>query len=141
MEEFPNGTLAKNLKTEIEFAKKDAAEKAEQELAMAKAKAEQAIAAKSKQAAREKKEKEAVLTAQYLVGSYQTIVSKTGNLRAAPKLNASIVTVMPQGAECYVYETKIELVTRIWCRVEYIDDYGSRYVGWVSYNTMNYMED
>ncbi len=64
IEDFPNSMLAKNLKTEIEFAKKDAVAKAEQELAMAKAKAEQDLAAKAKQAAKEKKEKEAVLTAQ-----------------------------------------------------------------------------
>jgi len=123
----PNSTAAKNLKDDLRFAKEEEKAKQEQELAEAE-----------KQAAEEEKESEASYTAYNVSGTYQTIIAKNANLRVAPKLDAAVITTVPQGSECYVYETKIETAERIWCQVEYVDDYGEYYVGWVSYNTMNY---
>lgn len=123
----PNSTAAKNLKDDLRFAKEEEKAKQEQELAEAE-----------RQAAEEEKASEASYTAYNVSGTYQTIIAKNANLRVAPKLDAAVITTVPQGSECYVYETKIETAERIWCQVEYVDDYGEYYVGWVSYNTMNY---
>jgi len=123
----PNSTAAKNLKDDLRFAKEEEKTKQEQELAEAE-----------RQAAEEEKASEASYTAYNVSGTYQTIIAKNANLRVAPKLDADVITTVPQGSECYVYETKIETAERIWCQVEYVDDYGEYYVGWVSYNTMNY---
>ncbi|AHM57530.1 hypothetical protein EAL2_808p00230 (plasmid) [Peptoclostridium acidaminophilum DSM 3953] len=123
----PNSTAAKNLKDDLRFAKEEEKAKQEQEFAEAE-----------RQAAEEEKASEASYTAYNVSGTYQTIIAKNANLRVAPKLDAAVITTVPQGSECYVYETKIETAERIWCQVEYMDDYGEYYVGWVSYNTMNY---
>ncbi|WP_099190159.1 SH3 domain-containing protein [Tepidibacter mesophilus] len=70
--------------------------------------------------------------------TYQTIIAKNANLRVAPKLGSDVITTISEGTECYVNETKVENAERFWCKVEYYDDMGDYYTGWVSYNTMNY---
>ncbi|WP_342536166.1 SH3 domain-containing protein [Sporosarcina sp. FSL K6-3508] len=80
---------------------------------------------------------EAVRIADSLQGTNQTIVTGKGNLRNAPTLNGDVITALPRGTEVYIIDTQVESAERIWCKVEvYLSN--SNYVGWISYNTMNY---
>lgn len=121
---------AKNLKEEIILQQDESAKQAK---ASDKKAADEAAEKKASSDAMLEAESEAYS----LVGTYQTVVSKDANLRIAPKLDAEKIVALPQGTECYVYDTKIETSNRIWCQITaYYDDYS--YEGWVSYNTMNY---
>lgn len=123
----PTSVAAKNLKDDLKFT---------QEEAKAKAKREQEEA--EKKAAEEAAALETEWEAYNIVDTYQTIVAKNANLRIAPKLDADVVMTIPQGAEVYIYDTKVENSERFWCQIRYYDEYGDLCNGWISYNTMNY---
>lgn len=64
-------------------------------------------------------------------------MTETDNLRAAPTLKGKLITALPRGTEVYIIETQVESASRIWCKVEAYP-YNDYYVGWITYNTMNY---
>ncbi|WFD10534.1 SH3 domain-containing protein [Tepidibacter hydrothermalis] len=123
----PTSVEAKNLKDELKFSIKEA--KKNQEMKMEEAK---------KRAEEEEQLNEIACTAYNVEDTYQTIIAKNANLRVAPKLDADVITTIPEGSECYVMETKVENSERFWCKVQCYDSYGESRTGWVSYNTMNY---
>ncbi|MEJ8553431.1 SH3 domain-containing protein [Tepidibacter sp. Z1-5] len=123
----PTSTEAKNLKDELKFSIKEAKKNEEMQIKEAE-----------KMAQEENKLNETEGKAYDVDGTYQTIIAKNANLRVAPKIGADVITTIPEGTECYVMETKVENAERFWCKVECYDDMGEYYVGWVSYNTMNY---
>lgn len=95
---------------------------------------EKAAAARKEETSKSNKEA-TQKTADSIMGSYKSIVSKQANLRAAPTLDSKIVTTLKRGDIVYIGDTQVESADRIWCLV-YVDEDGSS--GWVSYNTMNY---
>lgn len=127
----PTSVDAKNLKDELKVSIEEGKEKEEVQK-------EQAKKQVKKQAQVEKALSNTQQQAYAVKNTFQTVVAKNANLRVAPKIGADVLTIIPQGSECYVFETKVESADRFWCKVEYYDDMGRYYVGWISYNTMNY---
>lgn len=71
--------------------------------------------------------------AKNLLHSYQKVVSEKANLRAKPDVSSDVVTVLPQGSDLYIKDTKIEGSERIWAEVEAKDkETGKIYTGWIS---------
>ncbi|ARF16666.1 SH3 domain-containing protein [Sporosarcina ureae] len=129
--------------TEKDMKKKDALAKEEEE-EQAKAiedekrsqEAKAAAAAKNKEIELLKLER-ARIAASNVLYTYQTVVTSSGNLRAAPTLNGKVLVALPRGTEVYIVDTQVESTERTWCKVE-VELHGSYYTGWISYNTMNY---
>ncbi|PID21093.1 hypothetical protein CSV61_11450 [Sporosarcina sp. P3] len=140
--------------TEEDMKKKDALAKEEEDKKVALVKAEEekqakaiedekrsqeakaAAAAKNKELELLKLER-ARIAASNVLYTYQTVVTSSGNLRAAPTLNGKVLVALPRGTEVYIVDTQVESTERTWCKVE-VELHGSYYTGWISYNTMNY---
>lgn len=104
-------------------------------IAADKKREEEKVAAAKKEENSKNSKEETQKTADSIMGTYKSIVSKQANLREAPTLDSKIVATLKRGTMVYIGDTQVESADRIWCLV-YVDDEASS--GWVSYNTMNY---
>ena len=132
-----DGILArgKEIKKQEEIQEQERISQEEARISADKKREEEKAAAARKEE-KSKISKEATQkTADSIMGTYKSIVSKQANLRAAPTLDSKIVKTLKRGDMVYIGDTQVESADRIWCLV-YVDEDGSS--GGVAYNTMNY---
>ncbi len=80
--------------------------------------------------------------AKNLLHSYQKVISQKANLREKPDVSSKVITVLSQGSDLYIKDTKIEGSERIWAEVEAIDKESKKaYTGWISNKVMEQTQD
>ncbi|MDO5714092.1 MAG: SH3 domain-containing protein [Tissierellia bacterium] len=127
LEVVPESAEAMNLRKSI-LEPKETSEEEKNKIEIAKNREE----AEERQDGTEKDRSAMSELANNLLHSYQTIVAGEANLREEPSLEATILSVLVQGTDVYVYDTLIEGTQRVWCHVEVIEPQGEIREGWVS---------
>lgn len=80
--------------------------------------------------------------AKTLLHSYQKVVSQKANLREKPDTSSKVITILSQGSDLYIKDTKIEGSERIWAEVEAKDkETGKIYTGWISNKVMQQAQE